>query len=521
MDNDDSDTIDQDSEEKFPPDISQSGNLPAGDRLVRRSLLQELKGASGLKVSSAKLSSVIGSKPLLLDEKTTIRQVAKAMNRDKSGSVLLLDKGQLSGILTDYDLRSRVVAKGLDVGSPVSSVMTPNPSTLDGGDVGIDAILLMARLGVEHVPILSDGYPIGVVTAKDIFQNPTVSTIHLVRNSYQQQSLSGLKMVAEQIPTLLMDLTNSWMPSHNIGRLISSVTDALNIRLIQLAEKELGPPPVPYNWVVAGSLGRCEQTAISDQDSFMLLDNNYDESKHSSYFKQLAKQVCSGMNELGYVYCPGGIMAQTGRWRQPLKVWKSYFREWIEEPEPNALMLSCIFFDLRLLYGKEKLFKKLERFISERSQKNRIFLTHMAANALSSQPPLGFFNNFTLVKGGAHHRTLNLKQNGVVPVVDLARIYSLSIGSVAKNSVERLKLAAENSVISREGSRDLLDALELISITRLRYQAQLIKDGKPVNNYMPPNILSNMEQDHLKDAFTVIQTMQSALQQHFQSNLIC
>jgi CBS domain-containing protein len=520
MDTEDSDTIDPNQEEKFPSDISQVDDLTVGESLVRRSLLQELKVSSGLKLSSSKLSAIIRVDPLLLDEKTPIRQVAKAMNREKASSVLLLRNSQLCGILTDHDLRSRVVAKGVSVENPVSSVMTPNPTTLDGGDVGIDAILLMARLGVEHIPILSNGYPIGVVTAKNIFQNPTASTIHLVRSSYQQHSLSGLKKIAAQIPTLLMDLTNSWMPSHNIGRLISSVTDALNIRLIQLTEKELGPPPVPYNWVVVGSLGRCEQTAISDQDSFMLLDNDYDESKHGSYFKQLAKKVCSGMNELGYVYCPGGIMAQTGKWRQPLKVWKSYFRKWIEQPEPKALMLSCIFFDLRLLYGKDKLFKKLERFVSERSQKNRIYLTHMAANALSSQPPLGFFNNFTLVKGGAHHRTLNLKQNGVVPMVDLARIYALSIGGIAKNSVERLTLAAEKSVISREGSRDLLDAFELISITRLRYQAQLIKEGKPVSNYMPPNILSNMEQDHLKDAFTVIQTMQSALQQHFQSNLI-
>ncbi|MBF0193298.1 MAG: CBS domain-containing protein [Magnetococcales bacterium] len=518
MDNDDTVSTTQGSNP--PLDTPQEDDIEEADEQIRGSLLFDMDNSSGPKIITSQLSTLIKHRAVLLDESATIRKAAQTMDRDKADNCILLKNKTVTGILTDHDLRSRVIAKGGNVDNPVSTVMTQNPATLNADELGIDAILLMVEKGIEHVPIIEGGKPIGVISTKHIFNNPTATTIHLVREVYQQKSIQGLKKIADQVPTLLMDLTYSWIPSNNIGFLISSVTDALNIRLLQLAEKELGPPPVLYNWIVVGSLGRREQTAISDQDSFMLFDNDYDEEKHGEYFKRLAEMVCEGMNELGYVFCPGGIMAKTDKWRQPLKIWKRYFKKWIEEPKPKALMLSCVFFDLRLLYGKKKLFKKLDKFISEKSVKNRIYLTHMAANALSSQPPLGFFHNFSLVRDGDHKSTINLKQNGVIPIVDLARIYALSIGASPKNSVDRLKLAAEKSVISKEGSRDLLDAFELISITRLRYQAQLIKENKVVSNFMPPKTLSNMEQEHLKDAFNIVQTMQGSLQRNFQTNFV-
>ena len=273
------------------------------------------------------LGDMIRRKVLIMEEKTSIRKVAEAMDREKLDNVLLTRNQELTGIITDHDLCSRVVAKGRNVNNPASSVMTTDPITLKTNDLGIEAILLMTRLGIEHIPILEKNSPIGVVTAKNLSQNPTASAIYLVREAYRRKSLAGLKKISAQIPTLLADLSHSWVPAHSIGHLISSVTDALNIRLIQLAEEQLGPPPVPYNWVVVGSLGRCEQTAIADQDSFMLLDNDYDEEKHGAYFRKLSEQVCSGMDELGFVFCPGGIMAQNKQWRQPLKAWKKYFKK--------------------------------------------------------------------------------------------------------------------------------------------------------------------------------------------------
>jgi len=84
------------------------------------------------------------------------------------------------------------------------------------------------------------------------------------------------------------------------------VSDAITTRLIQLAENELGPPPVPYAWLAAGSQGRNEQTVQSDQDNCLLFSDRFNEKRDGWYFKAFSKIVNDGLNQCGYVYCPGG-----------------------------------------------------------------------------------------------------------------------------------------------------------------------------------------------------------------------
>ena len=242
---------------------------------------------------------------------------------------------------------------------------------------------------------------------------------------------------------------------------------------------------MPGLWL--GSEARHEQTALSDQDNGIILDDSYDEAKHGDYFKELTKFVCDGLNECGYIYCPGDVMATNDKWRQPLSQWKKYFSKWIDTPEPEALMLSSVFFDMRALHGDESLYENLRKYVVEKSSGNRIFLSFMAGNALTHQPPLGFFKNFVLIRGGDHNHTFDLKHTGVVPIIDLARTYSLDAGLFEINTQDRLKAAVEKKVISQAGANDLLDALEFISITRLRHQARQIRRREKVDNFMPPD----------------------------------
>jgi CBS domain-containing protein len=166
---------------------------------------------------------------------------------------------------------------------------------------------------------------------------------------------------------------------------------------------------------------------------------------------------------------------------------------------------------MRALHGTESLYDDLRKFVIDKSTGNRIFLSFMAGNALSHQPPLGFFKNFVLIRGGEHNHTFDLKHNGVVPIIDLARTYALDVGLSEINTEDRLKAAVERKVISQAGANDLLDALEFISITRLRHQAKQIQNGQKADNFMAPDDMSHFERNHLKDAFNVVKTMQSAL----------
>ena len=184
-----------------------------------------------------------------------------------------------------------------------------------------------------------------------------------------------------------------------------------------------------------------------------------------STFAALAKFVSDGLNECGFVYCPGNAMATNPEWRQPLRVWKKYFSAWIESPTPMSMMLSSIFFDLRPVTGSDELFKPLQKMILEKSQVNRIFLAYMMANAMKHRPPLGFFRQFVLEQGGEHDETLDLKHRGIVPITDIARVLALSLGKESVNTVERLRACAGTNVLSTDMAENLEDALEFIAIT--------------------------------------------------------
>ena len=183
-------------------------------------------------------------------------------------------------------------------------------------------------------------------------------------------------------------------------------------------------------------------------------------------------------------------------------------------------MLSCIFFDIRVIYGDKKLLKRIKKKAIKMTKNNQLFLAHMTANALQHRAPLGFFRDFVLIDDGEHKDALDLKHNGVVPIIDLARIYALAEGLDAVSTAERLKMAAGSSSLSKDGSANLLDAFEFIGELRIEHQAAQIRRGEKADNFLSPKQLSRLERAHLKDAFKVIQTMQESLSHRYHTGHI-
>jgi CBS domain-containing protein len=205
------------------------------------------------------------------------------------------------------------------------------------------------------------------------------------------------------------------------------------------------------------------------------------------------------------------MMATTPRWRVKGSQWRRYFQRWISEPDPMAQMLSSVMFDLRPIWGSVELFSGLQRETLEAARKNSIFRAHMIANSLKHVPPLSLFQSFALIRSGEHRNTLDLKLNGVVPIVDLARVYALNGAIEVVNTRERLFAAREAGVLSESASADLVDCYDLISRIRLEHQARQVRDGKRPDNFLPPSVLSAMERKHLKDAFSVVKATQATL----------
>ncbi|MBV1910593.1 MAG: CBS domain-containing protein, partial [Kangiellaceae bacterium] len=422
--------------------------------------------------------------------------------------------------VTDRAFCTKIVADNLSHESPVGLIMSENLLTIDEQTSAAEAMLIMARHNVRHLPVVNGEDVRGVLTATDLIHRQSNNPIYLINQIHKTNSVYKIAEHAKQLAPTLTGMVSNGYNAREIAYTISSIGRAINVQLIKLSELKYGPPPVKYAWIIAGSLARNDQTAHSDQDNGLILSDDYQENLHEDYFINLSRFVCDGLNQCGYIYCPGEVMSTTKKWRQPLSQWKDYFRQWMLTPKPKALMYASIFFDLRCIYGESSFLTELNDLVKELVNENHMFLNYMAANALQNSPPLGIFRNFVLEKYGSEEKTLDLKKRGVVPITDLARVYALSAGITDINTQERLKACCVVGELSKSGYMDLIDAFEFLSMVRIKHQAKQINHSVEPNNYLPPDELSSLEKRHLKDTFEVIRTYQNALELSYQAGML-
>ena len=462
------------------------------------------------------VQQLLTREPIAVESNVTIQQAAQCMSENRVSSIMLLEQGKLAGLVTDSDLRKRCIASGLPISDPVSSIMTSDLETIDGNALLSDALMVMTRLNVHHLPVIRDQAPIGMITVSDLIRYQSTNSAFFVSEIARASSLEQLEQISARLPELQVQMSLANATAAHIGEAVSSITDAITRRLLEMAEAKFGEAPVPYVWVAGGSQARREQTSYSDQDNALIISDDM-RPEHIEYFHALGKFVNDGLNACGFVYCPGDAMAGNPEWCQPVSTWHKYFNQWIGKPEPKALMLSCIFFDLRPVYGETSLFAEVQQRVLEKTRGNGIFTAYMAANALTHRPPLGFFRNFVLLHDKEHDDTFDIKHRGIVPITDIARVYALSEGLAPVNTTERILAAAGTGALSREMADNLKDALEFIASLRIQHQAWQLREGKKADNYLPPDSLSKFERSHLKDAFKVIQVIQEIFESRYQT----
>ncbi|MDM3869927.1 DUF294 nucleotidyltransferase-like domain-containing protein [Porticoccus sp. W117] len=495
------------------------------DRFFNQAHAKRLRGALRVRDNSfhltQRLSELIGREPVVAHHTETVAQVAQRMTEQRVSAVMVVDDDKLCGLVTDRDLRARVLAENRDYSTQVHEIMTHNLATISADSLVFEATLLMTEKDIHHVPIVGGNgkKPIGMITATDLVRSQKSDPVYLIGELGKQTDAEGLQKVSRDIPELLRNLIQADATAEQIGRLLTSVTDALTRQLITQATEKLGPAPVPFVWLAFGSQGRRDQTAVSDQDNGLLISNNL-KKQDAPYFQQLARHVNDGLNLCGYKYCPGDIMASTLRWRQPLEQWHKEFMQWIHQPSSKALMHASIFFDMRPVYGADYLFEELQQGILNAARSNNIFLAQLTANALQLTPPLGFFKNFVLEHSGEHKNRFDVKLRGIMPLTDLARIYALASGDSEISTRQRLLNAVDNNVLSLKSARNLLDAQEFISHLRLEHQGELLTQGKTADNHIDPRSLSSLVRHQLRDAFAMIVDAQSVMRREFTSGLM-
>lgn len=493
------------------------------DTYAVRTLTNRLVGRTRdnppLRTAAHPIKSLMTRAPVTAPPDMDLMTAAKLMKRERVSALMVIENSALIGIMTDRDLRNRVIATGRSMDAQICDVMTKDPVHLGAEDQAHDAALLMMQHHIHHLPVTDAGRPIGLVSRADFMRAQTEHPLYVVKDIARARDSTTIIEACARLPRLMTNLIEANVSGAQLGRFITAVTDAATRRFLALAENDLGAPPLPYAWVALGSQARQEQSARSDQDNAIIVEGSDREvEQNNTYFEALASQVNDGLNECGYVYCPGDIMARNPMWRVSVDKWRHYFRSWILEPEETAKLHANIFFDLRCIAGENGLVEALKHDIVTLTAQRQNFLASMARDALKLPVPLGFFRTFVLDRKGAHQNTLNIKLSGIMPIVEIARLRALACGELRIGTRNRLHACASAGELAPEDARSLIDALDFLDQLRLRHQSKQMASGVEPDNHLSPKALSPLARQNLKSAFTQIQISQNALATRFGVN---
>ncbi|MGE4552350.1 MAG: DUF294 nucleotidyltransferase-like domain-containing protein [Desulfovibrionaceae bacterium] len=477
---------------------------------------------SGLYLFSSRVGDMVGRAPVTADFADTIQAAAWKMSKHNVGSVLVRDPaGQVTGIVTDKDLR-KAVALGMDTGAPIGAIMSSPLRTIQSEEVCFDALLKMMTAHIHHLAVLRGEEIAGVITSHDVMVLQGKSPMAIFREIMAQERIEGLYPLSAKAPQVIRTLVQEGAKAGSITRMIAVLNDLILERLLSMLTREIGPPPLPFCWLLMGSEGRREQTFATDQDNALVIKDTHDDILRRAadiYFTEFTTRANEHLVRCGFPACKGGIMASNPKWRLPFAVWRDQFERWILLPEPMEVMHATIFFDFRPGWGDDSFAEALRNHIAHHAPRQEVFLRQLAADCLTVKPPLSFFKSFLVEKSGEHKNRLDLKGRGLMPFSDFARVLALKYGIKETNTLARLKLLGEGGHVPRELAADTAEAFEFLLQLRLVHQLALVEAGREPNNHIDPARLSELEKRTLKEAFGVIGRIQTHLRDVFRLNL--
>jgi CBS domain-containing protein len=457
------------------------------------------------------LTDAIEKAPVSVDAQTPITVAAQLMTSQKVSSLLVTQEEKLIGIITDRDLRSRVVAASLDIHLPVSQIMTANPAQIMGNRTLFDALALMTEKNIHHLPVIDNQtqVPLGMVTASDIFRHQRGNVLFIIGELSKAENLYELTRLSWQLPHYFSAHAKKAGDYDIAGKILSQATDIMTRKLIGFFQQANGKAPMMFAWLVYGSQAREDQTMGSDQDNGLLLAERPSEAQ-SAYFSNMAQYVCNGLAKCGIKLCDGNIMASNPKLRLSLDEALEEAKQWVKAPTKDAIMHFNIFLDVRCAAGDISLFKHLQKRRAPLMQQN-MFLAALARHSNEISVPLSMFQKFVYEKGRKQKDLIDLKTRAVALINNIARIYALADGVTLPNTLARLEALSERSQLSKRDATNLRDIW--LFLNRLRWRHQL--ENKVTDNRVSISSLSSIEKHQLKAAFKAIERTNQAMVMKF------
>ncbi len=451
---------------------------------------------------------------------TTIHAVAQKMDKSGSSAILIKDKERkIIGLVTDADLKSKVLAKKLTPDTPVFQIMSSPLITIPADAQVFEAFLKMTSERKRHIAVSNKSNDIiGIITQKDLISAQANSTYLLIKTIHSASHIDHLAGIHSKLSELLLDPIKNGSNTEYITKLITSFSEAILNKIISFTIDSLGAPPCKFVFMIMGSEGRDEQTLISDQDNALVYEDLNDPASEKiarEYFTRFSELVCDQLNIAGFKYCDGNNMAKNPKWCQPLSVWKKYFTNWVRSLNPEKILYSSIFFDFRGAWGDLTLTDELKNHLQKSVEEWPGILRCLTNNAFQFKPPISFFGNFIVEEKGDHKGSFDIKK-ALLPIIDFARIYSLKEGISATNTLTRLFRLYTKRTLTNKQYLDIIRSYNhMMNLRFLRQITTIMDEEEEPDNYINPSNLSSLDQAMLKEIFKIIDKLQQKLKIEF------
>ena len=464
-----------------------------------------------LRTAEMAVGALVRGPPLQCEPSMSVAEVARAMVDEKTSAAMVPTASGL-GIVTDVDLRTKVLAAGRDPMTPVHEIVSIPASTIAEEALAAEALFQMVEGGFHHLPVVSpSGAVVGVVTETDVIGFGADSPF-AIRSSIERASdLTTAVEATRRLPDSVAKLVEGGVDAVHIGHIVGATIDVLTRRLLDLAFDRHGSPPEPWAWLAFGSLGRREQALHTDQDhGLVYAGTKDDEERLDPYFREIAEFVTQGLEDAGLPRCQGNMMAVSEALRRSLEGWVDQLGMWIGKRERHAAEIASAVFDFRQVAGPLDVEPSFDRVVRGAAT-NRPFMCILAAQAVEHRPPAGHIREFIVEGSGEHAGSLDLKHGGIIPITDVARFHALAAGASIHRTIDRLRLA---TVVGRidDGTRaGLEEAFRLLWQLRLEHQVACVREGGQPDDFVDPKALTPVRRQGLKEAFRVITRAQHAL----------
>lgn len=463
----------------------------------------------------SKVKDIKYQKPLIVESSSSIYEAVKKMTEEKALSIIV-KYPDTYGIVTDSDLRKKVILSKKNVEDPIGDIANKNIISVNPDTFLFDAIITMIKHNIKRVVIKDENNQIiGVLNEVDILTQYSNQPQFLALQVERAKSVEELKVISDSMINTVKLLHKEGIRTRHIMKFVSEINEKIFKKLFSLLADE----SIRENTclIVMGSEGRQEQILKTDQDNGLILSDNFEFDKE--VLENFSKNFIEALKTLGYPECKGNVMLTNPQWRKTLKEFKESIFEYINNITPENMLNLAILIDLRPIEGKIELAEKLREYIFENISDNKTFLSWFALPTINFKTPLNFFGGFETEKG-EHKGELDIKKGGIFPIIHGVRSLAVENRITQTNTFNRIKELVNLNVINKDFGRELIESLEFMLTLRLRERLKKIEMKKQPDDYINVNSLTNYEKDLLKESFKVVNKFKDFITNHYKLNYL-